>query len=177
MISLGRPCFLYFSLSWHHFRPLVRALLDCRNILQTYIRGDKAIGFDPALDFIWILLWSAYSFDRPRWYWLDGILNRNINRACNCPCLQRSGRHFALPELLLWTLKGGTGSSYNRCRPRFGSGEPRILYDRRHSAMARCSPGLFRKYVDPRHRAVCSCVPELSQSVQDWYMVWFIVSH
>jgi hypothetical protein len=66
MISLGRPCFLYFSLSWNHFRPLDRALLDCRNILQTYIRGDKAIGFDPALDFIWILLWLAYSFDRPR---------------------------------------------------------------------------------------------------------------
>ena len=55
MVWLGCSCFLYIPVSRHHFRPADRALLDRCNILQTHICRNKALGFDHALKFIWIV--------------------------------------------------------------------------------------------------------------------------
>jgi ABC-type multidrug transport system fused ATPase/permease subunit len=95
MVWLGRPCLLYIPVSRHYFRPAVCALLDRCNVLQTHICGNKALGFDHALYFIWIVFGLVLPLLRSKCGWLDDLLDRNVNWAFDRSCLQRPSVYFA----------------------------------------------------------------------------------
>lgn len=79
---------LYIPISRYHLRPALGPLLDCRDVLQTYIGGNQAPRFVDAVGTVWIIFRYVVSPpSKPRIKMLTTIARRNFDGTVDYPRL------------------------------------------------------------------------------------------
>lgn len=155
--TLGCSCVLRLSVPRNYIRPPYCPILDSLNVLQKKFCGNEATRFFNAFNIVWfycrfdvLLPGPLLDIDDSIW-WQRPLLDWLRFGLIEYRWTSNQSYWLLITKYPLATI-------YQQRRPWPGPGEPCLLHDHCHSALARRPPGFLRKHSHLRDCAICCWV-------------------